>query len=87
LDRIQKKLRDVPTLSLSAVNVGVRPVPLDGLPVIGEVPGVVGVFSAVMHSGVTLGPLVGHLLASEILQGANCALLEPFRPSRFAEPV
>ena len=87
LDRIQKKLRDVPTLSLSAVNVGVRPVPLDGLPVIGEVPGVVGVFSAVMHSGVTLGPLVGHLLASEILQGVNCALLEPFRPSRFSEPV
>ena len=44
LDRIQIKLRDVPTLSLLEVNVGVRPIPLDGLPVIGEVPGVVGVF-------------------------------------------
>ena len=87
LDRIQIKLRDVPTLSLSEVNVGVRPIPLDGLPVIGEVPGMVGVFSAVMHSGVTLGPLVGQLLASEILQGVNCALLEAFRPSRFAEPI
>ena len=87
LDRIQIKLRDVPTLSLSEVNVGVRPIPLDGLPVIGEVPGMVGVFSAVMHSGVTLGPLVGQLLASEILQGVNCALLEAFRPSRFEEPI
>ena len=87
LDRIQIKLRDVPTLSLLEVNVGVRPIPLDGLPVIGEVPGVVGVFSAVMHSGVTLGPLVGQLLASEILQGVNCPLLQAFRPSRFAEPI
>ena len=84
LARIQIKLRDVPTLSLSEVNIGERPIPLDGLPAIGEVPGVVGVFSAVMHSGVTLGPLVGQLLATEILQGANCVLLKPFRPNRFA---
>ena len=63
--------------------MGVRPVPLDGFPVIGAVPGVMGVFAAIMHSGVTLGPLVGQLLAAEILQGANCALLQPFRPKRF----
>ena len=59
LKRIQIKLCDLPKLSLSEVNVGVRPVPLDGLPVIGEVPNVMGVFAAIMHSGVTLGPLVG----------------------------
>ena len=83
LNRIQIKLCYVPKLSLSEVNVGVRPVPLDGFPVIGAVPGVMGVFAAIMHSGVTLGPLVGQLLAAEILQGANCALLQPFRPKRF----
>ena len=43
LKRIQIKLCDVPKLSLSEVNVGMRPVPLDGLPVIGAVPGVMGV--------------------------------------------
>ena len=67
LNRIQIKLCDVPKLSISEVNVGVRPVPLDGFPVIGEVPGVMGVFLAIMNSGVTLGPLVGQLLAAEIL--------------------
>ena len=43
LKRIQIKLRDVPKLSISEVNVGVRPVPLDGFQVIGEVPSVMGV--------------------------------------------
>jgi len=83
LKRIQIKLCDLPKLSLSEVNVGVRPVPLDGFPVIGEVPNVMGVFAAIMHSGLTLGPLVGQLLAAEILQGANCKLLQLFRPKRF----
>ena len=82
LKRIQIKLCDVPKLSLSEVNVGMRPVPLDGFPVIGEVPSVMGVFAAIMHSGVTLGPLVGQLLAAEVLQGANCKLLQSFRPKR-----
>jgi glycine/D-amino acid oxidase-like deaminating enzyme len=61
-----------------------RPVPLDGLPVVGSVPGVQGAFAAVMHSGVTLGPLVGQLLASEILKGVQSSLLTPFRPARFS---
>ena len=83
LKRIQIKLCDLPKLSLSEVNVGVRPVPLDGFPVIGEVPSVRGVFSAIMHSGVTLGPIVGQILAAEILQGANCTLLQSFRQKCF----
>jgi glycine/D-amino acid oxidase-like deaminating enzyme len=38
-----------------------------------------------MHSGVTLGPLIGQLLAQEILQGSPSPLLSSFRASRFAE--
>ena len=60
-----------------------RPVPLDGFPVIGEVSSVMGVFAAIMDSGVRLGALVGQLLATEILQGANCTLLQSFGPKRF----
>ena len=56
--------------------------PLDGFPVIGEVLGVMGFFAAITHSGVALGPLVGQLLAAEILQGADCTLLQSFRPKR-----
>jgi len=36
------------------------------------------------HSGVTLGPLLGRLLADEIVRGAPSAMLAPFRPDRFA---
>ena len=82
--RIQTKLHDLPKLRLAEVKIGMRPVPLDGLPVVGSVPGVQGAFAAVMHSGVTLGPLVGQLLASEILKGVQSSLLTPFRPARFS---
>ena len=41
------------------------------------------VFVAIMHSGVTLAPLIGQLLASEMLKTSKNSLLEPFRPSRF----
>jgi len=36
-----------------------------------------------MHSGVTLAPLIGNLLASEMLQSTKSPLLSSFRPSRF----
>ena len=36
-----------------------------------------------MHSGVTLAPLVGQLLASEMFQISKSPLLKSFRPSRF----
>jgi len=41
-------------------------------------------FVAVMHSGVTLAPLIGQLLATEMLETSKSPLLEAFRPSRFA---
>ena len=83
--RICQKLRGQPDVQLAEVKLGERPVPLDGLPVVGAVPGAPGVFLAVMHSGVTLGPLIGQLLAQEILQGSPSPLLSSFRASRFAE--
>ena len=83
--RICQKLRGQPDVQLAEVKLGERPVPLDGLPVVGAVPGAPGVFLAVMHSGVTLGPLIGQLLAQEILQGSPSPLLSSFRASRFAQ--
>ncbi|MDT2079138.1 MAG: hypothetical protein RMX54_12765, partial [Planktomarina sp.] len=84
ISRIQTKLRDIPKLRLAEVKIGIRPVPLDGMPVIGAVPGLMGAYTAIMHSGVTLGPFVGQLLASEILEGYASPLLKLFRPVRFA---
>lgn len=63
--------------------VGVRPIPSDGVSSLGAVPGTPGYYEAVTHSGVTLGPLFGRLLAEEIVSGKVDPLVESFRPDRF----
>ncbi|WP_267895451.1 NAD(P)/FAD-dependent oxidoreductase [Streptomyces sp. CB01201] len=60
-----------------------RPIPADGWPSVGAVPSVPGYYEAVSHSGITLGPVIGRLLASEILSGKRDELLADFRPERF----
>jgi glycine/D-amino acid oxidase-like deaminating enzyme len=37
-----------------------------------------------MHSGVTLGPLMGRLAAAEILDGVAAEPLAPYRLERFS---
>jgi glycine/D-amino acid oxidase-like deaminating enzyme len=60
-----------------------RPVPQDGLPVIGA-SGPNGLHIAVMHSGVTLAAIVGEAVAAEVRgQGGYDVLLSPYRPYRF----
>ena len=79
--------RLVPVLEGAKVEearVGVRPMPEDGLPCVGAVAELPGYYEAVAHSGVTLGPLLGRLLAQEILSGEVHDLISPFRPDRFA---
>jgi glycine/D-amino acid oxidase-like deaminating enzyme len=63
--------------------MAMRPVPGDGLPVVGRGP-VPGLWLAVMHSGATLAPVVAELLAGEITGGPESSLLTDFRPGRFA---
>ena len=36
------------------------------------------------HSGITLGPLLGRLMADEIVRDKPSSTLAPFRPDRFA---
>ena len=50
----------------------------------GRVPGFDNAWMIATHSGVTLGPLLGRLIAEEIVDGASHAALAPFRPERFA---
>ncbi|MBW4708064.1 FAD-binding oxidoreductase [Roseobacter sp. YSTF-M11] len=63
-----------------------RPVPADGLPVIGAC-GPAGLYVMTMHSGATLAPLAAELAAAEIMGAAltnvQSALLTPYRPQRF----
>ncbi len=86
LARAAQALPDLPLAALQAnatARMCVRPVPGDGLPIAGPLPSVQGVFMAVTHSGVTLGPLLAHLLAEEIVSGRFPPLLASYRPSRF----
>ncbi|WVZ61918.1 hypothetical protein U9M48_011725 [Paspalum notatum var. saurae] len=62
------------------------PCTTDGLPVIGEMPGVKGCYVATGHScwGILNGPATGAALAELILDGkAKIVDLEPFSPARF----
>ncbi len=68
---------------LVSVKLGTRPMPVDGLPVIGPLPGVAGPYVAVMHSGVTLAPAVGRLVAREVVHGVKAEELRGLRPDRF----
>jgi glycine/D-amino acid oxidase-like deaminating enzyme len=84
---LERAWQVVPTLEnakVEGVRVGVRPIPEDGLPCVGRVPEIPGYYEAVTHSGVTLGPLLGRLLAREILAGEVDGLISPFDPDRFA---
>ena len=83
LSRISKKIDFTTNFIPTNIKIGTRPVPIDGFPVVGNIEGHKGVFVAVMHSGVTLAPLIGQLLASEMLKSLKSPLLETFRPSRF----
>ncbi len=75
----------VPEISnarLEWVEIGWRPLPLDGHPVIGRSTENPGVYMAVMHSGVTLAPLVGQLATLELVQDRELPELRNYRPDR-----
>ncbi len=84
IDRIKAALAGTEGLEMERVTLGLRPIPEDGHPAIGPLPGVDGLYLAVMHSGITLAPAVGRFAAMELLDGAEVELLAPFRPDRFA---
>ncbi len=81
---VRQHVRGADDLQLDRVTVGLRPMPEDGMPVVGFAPNLPGVYLATMHSGVTLAPAVGRFAAMEILDGARIDLLGPYRPERFA---
>ncbi|MEM8790436.1 MAG: FAD-dependent oxidoreductase [Pseudomonadota bacterium] len=59
-----------------------RPMPRDGFPILGSVPGHPKLSIAVMHSGVTLAPVVGEMMAAHLL-GNGDPDLAAYSLSRF----
>ena len=76
----------IPALSqdvaIEEVMIGWRPLPLDGHPVIGPSPVLPDSYIAIMHSGVSLAPIVGEMVSDELINGLNRPELAPYRASR-----
>ena len=85
LERGRRVLPALEEAEIVEARCGRRPVPADGHSCVGGLSGLPGYYEAVTHSGVTLGPLVGRLLACEILAGEVDPLIAPFRPDRFPQ--
>lgn len=69
--------------NIDNVTLGWRVLPKDDYPIIGYAGTQPPLYLAAMHSGITLAPLVGRLAASEILDGVQVELLQPYRLERF----
>lgn len=65
------------------VAIGIRPYPLDGKTVAGPLPGSEGLYVIATHSGITLAPALGELMADLIIDGNLPDALKPFSLDRF----
>ena len=63
-----------------------RSFPEDGLSIVGYLDAHHRAYSLVTHSGMTMAPLLGRLVANEV-RGEESPLLSAFRPSRFANGI
>jgi glycine/D-amino acid oxidase-like deaminating enzyme len=67
---------------VESLRVGRRAIPADGLPAVGPMGGDGRLYHVITHSGVTLAPILGRLVAGEIVTGNPADELEPYRPGR-----
>ncbi|MFM9369969.1 NAD(P)/FAD-dependent oxidoreductase [Streptomyces sp. Da 82-17] len=70
------------TAEMAGVRLGVRPVPADGLPLVGCAEATPGLYTLVTHSGVTLAPVLGRLAARELITSRPAPELAAYRPDR-----
>ncbi len=70
-------------LATEEVWAGIRPMPPDGHPILGRLPGQEHAYVAVTHSGITLAPVIGRAMADLVLYGRTDPLIVPFGTERF----
>jgi glycine/D-amino acid oxidase-like deaminating enzyme len=83
LRRARRTVRGLDDARVVESKVCVRPLPADGHPIVGRLPGTDGRYVAVTHSGVTLAAHLSRLIAEELITGTPPAALTPYRPARF----
>lgn len=67
---------------IDKIIVGNAPTPFDGLPVAGFHPACPNAYILCSHSGATLAPILGQLVAREICEQQKSDLLQHYRPER-----
>jgi len=88
LEQLQQMANEIsPLLAESEITnswSGLRPFVLDGLPVLGPLPGAEGLIIACGHyrNGILLAPITGKAIAS-LITGKDAADLRAFAPDRF----
>ena len=80
---IRRRFRGADTVTSIDARVGWRPMPADGMPIVGFTPDASGLYLAVMHGGVVMAPVVGRLATDETVAGNEAEALAPCRVSRF----
>ncbi|WP_340608403.1 NAD(P)/FAD-dependent oxidoreductase [Xenorhabdus bharatensis] len=80
---IKKAFIGSDNLRLEQASIGIRPMPDDGMPIVGKVSDYQGLYIVSMHTAITLAPLICRLAQEEIINGTEQAELKPFRISRF----
>ena len=83
LAAIRSTFRGAANIELVSTRHGARPMPADGEPIIGPVAQAPGLYLAVMHAAVTLAPVVGRLVARELVEGPDEPALTGCRLDRF----
>jgi glycine/D-amino acid oxidase-like deaminating enzyme len=81
--RARQLLPSIGEVEPEAVRIAIRPIPGDQFSAIGPMPRISGYYIAVTHSGVTMSPFLGAVVADEIVHGRQRAELADFRPARF----
>jgi glycine/D-amino acid oxidase-like deaminating enzyme len=84
LASVSQHVRGVEALEVEYISLGYRPLPPDGYPMVGPMPGVEGLYVAITHSGVSLAPIIGRYAAEEIMHGRLATALSPYSPDRFS---
>lgn len=91
LDAARRVLPALGAVELEAIRTTVRPYPADTFTCAGAMPDIDGYYMAVTHSGVTIAPYLGRVVADEAVRGLHHQDMETFRPHRFfqkaAEPA
>ena len=81
--RARQLLPSIGEVEAEAVRIAIRPIPADHFSAIGPLPRTSGYYLAITHSGVTMSPFLGAVVADEIVHGRQRDELADFRPARF----